>query len=171
MLKVVGAGVGRTGTHSLKVAVEQLLGGTCHHMVEVFAHPEQVPVWIDAIDGRPVDWGALMKDYTAQVDWPGASFWPELAAANPDALVILSLRDPDAWFTSCTNTIFGGMRQMVEDGNDWMAAMLRLLAERFDDRVEDHDAMVAAFERHNDQVREGVPRERLLEWTERSWSR
>ena len=126
MLKVVGAGVGRTGTHSLKVALEQLLGGTCHHMVEVFAHPEEVPVWIDAVDGRPVDWGALMKDYTAQVDWPGASFWPELAAANPDALVILSLRDPDAWFTSCTNTIFGGMRQLIEDGNDWMAAMLRL---------------------------------------------
>ncbi len=165
MLKVVGAGVGRTGTHLLKVALEQLLGGTCHHMVEVFAHPEEVPVWIDGIDGRPVDWGALMKDYTAQVDWPGASFWPELAAANPDALVILSLRDPDAWFTSCTNTIFGGMQQMVEEGNEWMAAMLRLLGERFDNRVEDHDAMVAAFERHNRQVREGVPRERLLEWT------
>ena len=84
MLQVVGAGVGRTGTHSLKIALEQLLGGTCHHMTEVFTHPEEVPMWIDAIDGRPVDWGALMKDYTAEVDWPGGSFWPELAAANPD---------------------------------------------------------------------------------------
>ena len=159
------AGVGRTGTHSLKLAFEQLLGGTCHHMVEVFGHPEQLPVWIDAIDGRPVDWGALMQDYTAQVDWPGASFWPELAAANPDALVVLSTRDPDAWFTSCTNTIFGGMRQMLEEGNEWMAAMLRLFDERFDDRVDDRDAMVAAFDRHNEQVRSGVPKERLLEWT------
>jgi hypothetical protein len=165
MLQVVGAGVGRTGTHSLKLAFEQLLGGTCHHMVEVFGHPEQLPVWIDAIDGRPVDWGALMQDYTAQVDWPGASFWPELAAANPDALVVLSTRDPDAWFTSCTNTIFGGMRQMLEEGNEWMAAMLRLFDERFDDRVDDRDAMVAAFDRHNEQVRSGVPKERLLEWT------
>ena len=165
MLRVVGAGVGRTGTHSLKVALEQLLGGACHHMVEVFGHQEEVPVWIDAIDGRPVDWDALMQDYKAQVDWPGASFWPELASANPDALVILSVRDPDAWFTSCTNTIFGGMRQMLEQGDAWMAAMLRLFAERFDDRVDDRDAMVAAFERHNQAVRAGVPEKRLLEWT------
>ncbi len=165
MLKVVGAGVGRTGTHSLKVALEQLLGGTCHHMVEVFAHPEQVPVWIDAIDGRPVDWGELMKDYTAVVDWPGGSFWPELSSANPDALVLLSVRDPDQWYTSCSNTIFSGIRAMVEQGDEWMAAMTRLLGERFSDQIEDRDAMIAAFQKHNDAVRAGVPKERLLEWT------
>ena len=165
MLKVVGAGVGRTGTHSLKIALEQLLGGTCHHMIEVLGHPEEVPIWIDAIDGRPVDWAALMKDYTAQVDWPGCSFWPELAAANPDALVILSVRDPDQWFTSCSNTIFGGLKLMMEQGDEWMTAMMRLLAQRFDDRVEDRDAMVAAFHLHNEEVRAGIPKERLLEWT------
>jgi hypothetical protein len=165
MLKVVGAGVGRTGTHSLKVALEQLLGGSCHHMVEVFAHPDEVPVWTDAIDGKPIDWDALMQPYVAQVDWPGASFWPELSKANPDALVILSTRDPDKWFTSCTNTIFGGIRAMVEGGDQWMAAIVRLFQERFSDRIEDRDTMVAAYERHNDAVRAGIPKERLLEWT------
>lgn len=164
MLQVIGAGVGRTGTHSLKLALEQLLGGTCHHMVEVFAHPEEVPVWTDAIDGRPVDWGELMQGYAAQVDWPGASFWPELAAANPDALVILSVRDPDSWYTSCSNTIFPGMTTMAE-GNDWMAAMARLLKERFSDNLEDSSAMMAAFKQHNDAVRAAIPEERLLEWT------
>src|SRR5580704_17328205 len=129
MLQVVGAGVGRTGTHSLKLALEQLLGGTCHHMVEVFGHPEEVPVWTDAIDGKSVDWGELMKGYTAQVDWPGASFWPELAAANPDALVILSVREPDSWYTSCSNTIFPGMSMLGGEGNEWMAAMARLFKE------------------------------------------
>ena len=165
MLKVVGAGVGRTGTHSLKVALEQLLGGTCHHMVEVFAHPEEIPIWTDAIDGRPVDWVGLMQNYTAQVDWPGASFWPELSSANPDALVLLSVRDPDAWYTSCMNTIFGGIRMLVENGDEWMAAMVRLLGERFSNQIEDRDAMLTAFEKHNDAVRAGVPKERLLEWT------
>jgi Sulfotransferase domain len=165
MLKVVGAGVGRTGTHSLKIALEQLLGGTCHHMVEVFAHPDEVPVWTDAIDGKAIDWGALMQGYTAQVDWPGGSFWPELSAANPDALVLLSTRDADQWFTSCSNTIFGGMRQMVDGGDEWMAAMLRLFKERFSDQIEDRDAMVAAYEKHNDAVRAAIPKERLLEWT------
>src|SRR5580704_1178005 len=166
MLKVVGAGVGRTGTHSLKDALEILLGGTCHHMIEVImVSPEQIPTWIAAIDGQQIDWDELMKPYTAQVDWPGASFWPELAAANPDALVILSTRDPDAWYTSCTNTIFAGMRQMIDDGNEWMAAVVRMLGERFSDKIEDKDAMIEAFHKHNAAVRAGVPKERLLEWT------
>jgi hypothetical protein len=166
MLKVVGAGVGRTGTHSLKDALEVLLGGTCHHMIEVImVSPEQILTWIAAIDGQQIDWDELMKPYTAQVDWPGASFWPELAAANPDALVILSTRDPDAWYTSCTNTIFAGMRQMIDDGNEWMAAVVRMLGERFTDKIEDKDAMIEAFHKHNAAVRAGVPKERLLEWT------
>jgi hypothetical protein len=165
MLQVVGAGVGRTGTHSLKIALEQLLGGTCHHMMEVFSRPEEVPVWTAAIDGEQVDWDALMQPYTAQVDWPGASFWPELSHANPDAVVILSVRDPDDWYTSCTNTIFEGIDMMVDQGNPWMAAMLRLLGQRFSDRLDDRDAMLAAFEKHNDAVRAGVPSERLLEWS------
>ena len=165
MLEVVGAGVGRTGTHSLKVALEQLLGGTCHHMVEVFAHPDEVPVWIEAVDGQPVDWDALMAGYVAQVDWPGASFWPELTKANPEALVILSLRDPDLWFTSCSNTIFGGIGAMVELGDPWMIGHAPPHGRRFSDQVDDRDAMIAAYERHNDAVRAGVPADRLLEWT------
>lgn len=165
MLKVVGAGVGRTGTHSLKLALEQLLGGPCHHMVEVFAHQEELPIWTAAIDGQKIDWGELMRPYVAQVDWPGASFWPELAAANPDALVLLSVRDPDKWYRSCINTIFGGMQVMVDEGNEWMAAMLRLFAERFSDKIDDRDAMIDAFERHNDAVRKAIPADRLLEWS------
>ena len=165
MLKVVGAGVGRTGTHSLKEALQTLLGGTCHHMVEVFAHPEEVPIWIDAVDGNEVHWGELMEPYTAQVDWPGASFWPELSHFNPDALVILSVRDPDEWYTSCSNTIFAGMHGMIENGDAWMAALLRLFGDRFSDQITDRGAMTAAFEKHNAAVRAGVPKERLLEWT------
>jgi Sulfotransferase domain len=165
MLKVVGAGVGRTGTHSLKIALEQLLGGTCHHMIEMFNHPDEVPVWTAAIDGRSVDWDALMHGYTAQVDWPGASFWPELSKANPEALVILSTRDPELWFKSCSNTIFAGLGTAVEGGDEWMTAVLRLFKNRFSDQIEDRDAMVAAYERHNDAVRAGVAKKRLLEWT------
>jgi hypothetical protein len=165
MLQVVGAGVGRTGTHSLKIALEQLLGGKCHHMMELILRPEEVPTWTDAIDGKEIDWDALMAPYTAQVDWPGASFWPELSEANPEALVILSVRDPDDWYTSCTNTIFEGIEMMVEQGDQWMAAVLRLLGQRFSDRLDDRDAMLAAFEKHNDAVRASVPSERLLEWS------
>ena len=106
-----------------------------------------------------------MDGYVAQVDWPGASFWPELSRAYPEALVILSVRDPDAWYTSCSNTIFGGIRMAVEGGDALMAAMVRLLGDRFSDRIEDREAMIAAFHRHNEAVRAGVPVDRLIEWS------
>jgi hypothetical protein len=165
-LKVVGAGVGRTGTLSLKMALERLLGGRCHHMIEVFGHgDEEIPVWTAAIRGGTVDWRALMDPYVAQVDWPGASFWPELSEAFPDALVLLSVRDPGEWYRSASNTIFGGMQGASVGGDDWMSSMLRLLDERFCSKLDDRAAMIEAFERHNERVRSAIPGDRLLEWT------
>jgi hypothetical protein len=163
-LKVVGAGVGRTGTHSLKEALEHVLGGPCHHMIEVFAHPEEIPVWTDAIEGRAIDWAQLMQGYVAQVDWPGASFWPELLEANPDALVLLSVREPEDWYESATNTIFTGLNLSDDELGPWMVSMKRLLGDRFCDDFGDKKAMIAAFERHNDDVRRRVPPAQLLEW-------
>ncbi len=164
-IEVVGAGVGRTGTHSLKVALERLLGGTCHHMIEMFPSEEQRAGWTRAIDGQPVDWRALLADYRAIVDWPGGAFWPELSDAFPDALVLLSVRPAEDWYRSATNTIFIGIGDMIDAGDPWMAAMMRLFADRFSDRLDDADAMMAAFERHNDAVRAAIPADRLLEWT------
>ena len=163
-LAVVGAGVGRTGTHSLKLALEQLLDTPCHHMVEIFGEPSQVPAWTDAIDGRPVDWSAMLTRYGALVDWPGASFWPELSAANPDALVLLSVRDPESWYRSASNTIFLAFDHMPPELAPWMGAVAKLLHDRFSDRFDDPTAMMDAFVRHNDAVRAEIPAGRLLEW-------
>ena len=162
---VVGAGVGRTGTHSLKVALEQLLGGPCHHMLEILGDPAQVPAWTDAIEGRPVDWPAMLARYRAIVDWPGGAFWPELSAAYPNALVLLSVRDPEVWYRSASNTIFLSFDRVPPELKPWMDAVRELLRDRFSDRFDDPTAMMDAFERHNDAVRRGVPAERLLEWT------
>src|SRR5664279_1195760 len=118
-LKVVGAGVGRTGTNSLKLALEQLLGGPCHHMYEILSDPGQIPSWTDAIEGRPVDWPSMPAGYMSLVDWPGASFWPELAAANPDALVVLSVRDTDDWYRSASNTIFQAFDAVPPEMRPW----------------------------------------------------
>ena len=98
-LRVIGAGVGRTGTHSLKISLEQLLDGKCHHMTEMFGDDAQIAGWTDAINGEDVDWSNLLGGYVAQVDWPGASFWPELFAANPDVLESPpSARNADEWY-------------------------------------------------------------------------
>jgi hypothetical protein len=165
-LNVVGAGVGRTGTNSLKVALEQLLGGKCHHMFEVISDAgTQVPLWTDAIEGRPVDWSTFPPGFDTLVDWPGASFWPELSAANPNALVLLSVRDPESWYRSASNSIFLIFDAVPPELKPWFETMRGLLAERFSDRFDDPTAMMDAFERHNAAVREGVPSSRLLEWT------
>jgi len=164
-LAIVGAGVGRTGTHSLKLALEQLLGAPCHHMVEILGDPNQAPAWIDAIDGNPVDWAAMLAPYRAIVDWPGGSFWPELSQANPEAVVLLSVRDPESWYRSASNTIFQSFDRVPPELVPWMEAVQRLLRDRFSDQIEDPTAMMDAFTRHNDAVRAGVPAGRLLEWT------
>ncbi|MFI5004996.1 MAG: sulfotransferase family protein [Solirubrobacterales bacterium] len=164
-LKVVGAGVGRTGTNSLKLALERLLGAPCHHMFEIVQDRTQISDWTDAIEGRPVDWGAMLARYAALVDWPGASFWQELSAANPDALVLLSVRDPQSWYRSASNTIFQVLANPPAEMAPWMETMRRLLRERFSDRLDDEGAMIDAFERHNDAVREATAPERLLEWS------
>jgi hypothetical protein len=164
-LKVVGAGVGRTGTHSLKVALERLLGGPCHHMVEVFPSEEQRAGWTAAAMGEPVDWDELLAGYRAIVDWPGGAFWRELSDANPDALVLLSTRPAADWYRSAHHTIFVGTRQVADGGDPWMQAFLHLLAERFCADLDDEAAMIEAFERHNAEVRATIPAGRLLEWT------
>lgn len=164
-LAVVGVGVGRTGTHSLKMALERLLGGRCHHMVEVFGSEEQKAGWTAAIDGASPDWEALLADYVAIVDWPGAGFWRELTAANPEALILLSTRPAEDWYRSASNTIFVGMEQVASDGDPWMQAVIRLLGQHFSNRLDDAQVMMDAFVQHNDAVRAGVPADRLLEWT------
>ena len=163
-LAVVGAGVGRTGTHSLKLALERLLDAPCHHMIEILGDPTQIPAWIDAIDGRPVDWSAMLARYRAIVDWPGGSFWRELSAAYPDAVVLLSVRDPEGWYRSASNTIFLTFDQMPPEVAPWLDAVRRLMRDRFSDRFDDPTAMMDAFVRHNEAGRAEVPANRLLEW-------
>src|SRR5262245_30449351 len=118
-LRVVGAGLGRTGTMSLKVALERLLGGPCHHMMEVFAHPEQVPYWRAAARGDMPDWNQVFAGYAAGVDWPMCAYWKEIATAFPDALVLFSVRDADGWWKSASETIFKGMHLAEQRMPEW----------------------------------------------------
>jgi hypothetical protein len=166
-LRVVGAGLGRTGTHSLQLALQQLLGGPCYHMMEVFGRPEHIPIWHAAAEGTMPDWDALFAEYTTAVDWPVAAFWREISAWSPDALVLLSVRDDaDAWWKSANATIFHVGALGTDD--PLFAAQLRMIdavfARTFTPDWQDEDAAKAAYVRHNDTVRAEVPADRLLEW-------
>jgi len=166
-LKVVGAGLGRTGTHSLKLALEQLLGGPCYHMVELFPRPEHIPVWHRAIRGEQVDWAALFDGFIAAVDWPAAAVWREVADAYPEAVVLLSVRDSaEAWWRSFSQTILEVMRRAEAAGSDpdpWHA-MLGDMLRRFSPDGLGPDAAMAAYEAHNREVRDAVAADRLVEW-------
>jgi hypothetical protein len=164
-IQVVGAGLGRTGTTSLKAALEQLLGGPCHHMIEEGFNPEQVPKWTAAARGEAVGWDELLDGYRSIVDWPGVSFWRELTDHYPDALVLLSVRDPEAWYESARSTIFVSMLEDAKPDDPWSTFIRTLFGNRFTLDLDDKDATLAAFEAHYAAVRATVPADRLLEWT------
>lgn len=160
-IKVVGAGLGRTGTMSLKLALERLLAAPCYHMAEVFQHPEHVPLWHQAVRGNMPDWAAMLAGYAAVVDWPAASFYAELSAAYPEAVVVLSLRDAESWWRSASATIFPATNKI---GSDVRAMMLDLFGARFTSLLTDRQACIAAYEKHVATVRQTVPAGRLVEW-------
>jgi hypothetical protein len=165
-LRVVGAGVGRTGTLSLKGALETLLGGACYHMMEVFARPGDVALWRDAGAGEAVDWTTSLGDYTATTDFPACLFWRELSELYPDAMVLLSTRaDSQIWWESASQTIFSPALEAVSaDRPDWWAMWQTVSKARFTDQINDEAAAKAAYERHNAEVRASVPADRLIDW-------
>ena len=159
-LQVIGAGFSRTGTLTLKAALEQLGFGPCYHMVEVFKNPQAAGWWVDAADGQP-DWTKVFAGYNACVDWPSATFYAQLARAYPDAKVILTERDPEAWFRSTQATIFPNATPPATDA-PFDQMFVKVIARLFDSRMRDHDHVIDVFKRHNDTVRQTIPRQRLL---------
>lgn len=168
-LRVVGAGLGRTGTHSLMLALEQLLGGRCYHMAEVMERPDDVPVWHAAVGGAQPDWRTFLAEYEATVDWPACALWRELAAANPSAIVLLSMRkSAETWWKSFEATIAAGLAKPVPaDRPDWAVRrkmVVDMLGATFTPDWRERKAAIAAYETHNAAVRAAVPPERLVEW-------
>lgn len=163
MLQVIGAGLGRTGTESLKFAFERLLDAPCYHMTEVFENLDHIPMWRQAAAGRQPDWHKMFINYRAAVDWPAASFWKELSEAFPDALVILSVRDPEEWWHSASKTIFTDHNPAPE--TEWIDMWTDIVMHRFTTQLQNREACIEAFHNHYDKVRETISSDRLLEWS------
>jgi hypothetical protein len=173
-LRVIGAGIGRTGTMSLKVALEHLGFDKCYHMEELAKNPAHVPLWVDAENGEKVDWDALFEGYQSAVDLPTYAFYSELMAQYPEARVILTLREPDTWYESASKTIFripppavmGVLRLMsLFIGRlKPIAAMMDVfpIGRRFFNNDFSKDNAIEVFNRHNDTVQRTVPPEKLL---------
>ncbi len=165
-LKIIGAGFGRTGTLSLKLALEQLGFNPCYHMMEVFAHEGFVDYWAAAAQGKPVNWDEVFKGYQATVDWPGATYWKELAEKYPDAKVLLSVREPSGWYKSVMNTIYGpDNRARFENApadHPQRLMVDRIFETTFDGKILDEDYAIGVFNRHTADVKATIPADRLL---------
>ena len=162
-LDIIGAGLGRTGTKTLKTALEMLGFAPCHHMVEVFANmATQAPFWLAAAKGEPVDWDAGLAGYRASVDWPSAHFYKQLAAHYPDAKVILSRRDPQRWYESMSETILKALEKHPQQGVNPMRFVQMIVLEQTFNGDVSRANVIAAFERHNADVIASIAPERLL---------
>lgn len=161
-LKVVGTGLGRTGTKSLHTALNMLGLGPCHHMMEVFPRPESMPLWVAAAEGKP-DWDTIFAEFQSAVDYPVAAHWRAVAAYYPDAKVIHTARDPDKWFDSTQATIFSpnGMVEQAMQGDAPIGVFFRSLLP-FRDRMHDRGFMTDYFLKHTEDVKATIAPERLL---------
>lgn len=167
MIEVIGAGWGRTGTFSLKSALERLGFGPCYHMFDLVRHhPEHAADWLAAARHEPVDWDRVLDGYRSAVDWPVCAFWRELMDHAPDARIVLTTRPPEDWYGSFQATISAGIPLEDPGDDDAMDAMIHevIVGKSFAGRTT-RDEILSAYREHVDDVRAAVPVERLLEWS------
>lgn len=164
-MTVIGAGVGRTGTYSLKLAINQLGLGPCHHMEAVLHNmPAQVPLWSAAVSGR-ADWQAIYQGFQSAVDWPTAAFFRELLEAYPSARFVLTQRNPENWADSFSATIYkllAGRDEAPDEMKAWLAMADSVIAKTGFPAGLDREGLIEAFLAHNEAVKKIVPASQLL---------
>jgi len=164
-IKIIGLGVGRTGTYTLKLAINQLGFGPCHHMEEVLKNMEvQVSLWSDALKGN-ANWSAIYEGFNSAVDWPTAGFYRELIKEYPTAKFILTERSPESWADSFGSTIYKlieGRDKAPEKMHRWLNMVNEVLIKSGFPNGLDRDGLIEGFIAHNKAVREVIPQEHLL---------
>ncbi len=166
-LEVIGAGFGRTGTLSTKIALETLGFGPCYHMKELYGNPEHLPFWQRASLGEAVEWQTVFAGYRSTVDWPATAAWKDLIEHYPDARVLVNVRAVETWADSMQQTICRllTVRQRHPDSyaRDVLEVANRLITEQaFGGSLDDRQGLIAAFEAHTDELRQSLPPERVM---------
>jgi hypothetical protein len=177
-LKVIGTGMGRTGTHSLKMALEQLGFTKCYHMVELFNNPAGLSCFEKAEAGEAADWDTLFLGYTSAVDYPVARYYKQLIVKYPEAKIVHTMRDPESWYKSCVQTIFWASKPSPARILNMMVKMPfspvlrkrlpvlkyngKMLDNEFGSDLLNKNEVIKRFNARNEEVLNTVPKERLL---------
>ena len=164
-MHVIGVGVGRTGTYSLKLAINQLGMGQCHHMEEVLQNMSaQVPLWSAALKGSP-DWPSIYSGFGSAVDWPTAAFFNELIQEYPSAKFVLSTRSPESWAASFGSTIYkllAGKDKAPPEIKEWLEMAESIIAYSGIPLGLNDEGLMKAFAAHNEAVKATIPASQLL---------
>ncbi|MCA9998722.1 MAG: hypothetical protein KDE56_23320 [Anaerolineales bacterium] len=169
MLQVIGAGFGRTGTHSLALALDKLGFGPCYTILDVDQNVGHWQLWNNALNGKSVNWNALFQSYQSAVEWPTISFLPQLINHFPQAKIILTMRDPDSWYESATTTIFPGLEATAKHPDpeirERSTLNRRLILEHvFSGKYWDKVQAIHIYQNHIEAVEKLVPADRLLRY-------
>lgn len=163
-IELIGAGFGRTGTLSMKAALERLGLGPCYHMIEVFAHLDHAGAWATALRGGPFDPDTLLAGYRATVDFPGCLLWRRLHEHYPDAKVLLTIRPAEDWWRSFSTTIGPTSRDFVpeDESQQGVRSLFDAIGETAFSFDLDRDRCIEVYERHNAAVQAAIPADQLL---------
>jgi hypothetical protein len=178
-LQIIGLGMGRTGTLSLKRALEKLGFGPCYHMEDLLRQPKDVIYWEELKQRGSTDWQKLFGKYRSAVDFPVVACYQSLLEKYPDAKIILTVRNENAWYESASRTIFNtepGPAQKVKMALQMpfsprlrkLMRVFRMSGQFWQEHVGknfwEKEAAIAFYRRWNDQIRKEIPRDRLLEY-------
>lgn len=164
-LKVIGTGLGRTGTQSLKFALEQLGFGPCYHMMEVFPRPHHVGEWAKAARGEAIDWDKLFEGFAATVDWPSTHFWRDLMRKYPDAKIIHSEREPELWWKSFSQTIQEGIAgDAPPPMREWLDMVKLIITDQTFHGDMSKENVLKVYNAHNAEVKRTVPAAKRLDF-------
>jgi hypothetical protein len=168
-LQVIGAGFGRTGTTSLKKALQTLGYGKCYHMSDV-NHNDHAEKWLRKENQGIIDWDEVLRGYKSSVDWPTSLYYEELAERYPSSKIILTVRDEDSWYESIMSTVYktytlvpAWRRWLFPKMGRWVEMLKRLIWDGvFHGRLEDAEYAKKIFRDHNNDVKRKWPADRLL---------
>lgn len=166
-MEVVGTSFSRTGTYTLKLALEQLGYGSCYHNYELRKRPNDLTFFSEAYETGTTNWKQLYKAFNAVTDWPASSFWESLYKTYPSAKFIHVDRDPDKWFDSFTATIIPSIFEDIKSSDVFISDRNKLLKKMvlddfFEGQFDNKDFVISKYLEHRAKVKKTVPKSQVL---------
>ncbi|EDO39565.1 predicted protein [Nematostella vectensis] len=161
-MKIIGAGLPKTGTKSLASALRRLGFNVHDHHEQLQFHCDE---YIAAFKGPMPNFEEMYENVDATTDLPACIFYKEIFKAFPDAKVILSVRDDEeSWRKSFLKT-----ESIVSSATSNLLMILGLFLTpsgrklwRLGYNVKKYVKNELDYTKHNNEVMATIPAKQLL---------